>query len=128
MGLLMQQSRNLIITMVLCVVILGGWFWLENQFWPRKPPQKKDKGPVAAKVWPKLTGERKTEVVVAGLAADNAPLGSGGDGFRLFAHLGATIHPTMPLLVKPPPRPVRWQNFSTDEKQVVAGASSVSAA
>ena len=124
----MQQTRNLIITIVLCMVILAGWFWLEHQLWPRRPPEKKDKGPLAAKVWPKLTLDQKTQVVVTGLAAHNAPLALGADVHRLVADIRATFNATMPVLVKPSPLPVPWQNYSPEDKQIVAGASGVGTA
>src|SRR6266404_8718944 len=35
-----MQQKNLVVFIVLCIVILVGWSWLQNQLWP--PPKKAD--------------------------------------------------------------------------------------
>lgn len=121
----MQANRNLIITMVLCMLILAGWFWLDQQLWPRKLPKGKDaKGLAAAKVWGKLTADK-----FLGLTAHSAPLSTGVDAFRLASDLRGTLDPTMPLLGSAPPPPPRRQNLSDEDKQkLLAEVSSISMA
>jgi YidC/Oxa1 family membrane protein insertase len=54
------MQKNFLLFIVLCILILVGWSWLQNQIWP-PPPPKKPGDTVAKKEEPKKPDEKKKD-------------------------------------------------------------------
>jgi YidC/Oxa1 family membrane protein insertase len=57
----MQQKSNFVLFIVLCLLVLVGWTWLQGQLWPPRPKAKEDDKKAAEKKEPKKEKDVKEQ-------------------------------------------------------------------
>lgn len=95
----MQQKSNFFLFIVICLLVLIGWTWLQGQLWPPQPKDKKDEQKAAEKKEPKK--DEKKEVKQEAPAPRYAAFASLSVPAKKAAAQAGTIAAAVPGLVTP---------------------------
>jgi YidC/Oxa1 family membrane protein insertase len=98
-----MQNRNIVLFMVLCMLILSGWFWMQNKIWPPKPPTPDQAGKKVD--WLKYGPVAKAANLIANRALP----------IDFPARLGQDLMFTPPRSR----RSLRWDDLSDEQQRVV---------
>src|ERR1700675_3522120 len=103
-----MQQRNLILFAVISILILVGWGWVQNKFWPRPKTSQEEK--TVQVDWPRILQKFDPAARAANLIFHRG-LAMGGvlDEVRLGQDLLFT-----------PPKPhvlARWEDLTDDERK-----------